>query len=106
MPSKKWLALVTTGLVILIVASALHADSVWDGVDVAVVGKYAIELGRQPWTPFINVQGDLQLFVFTVAGLVGGLLIGYYWRALFGSEAGSDRDRGKASEGESNVPGV
>lgn len=98
--------LASVGLVILIVASALHNDSVWDGVDVAVVGKYATELGRQPWTPFINVQGDLQLFVFTVAGLVGGLLIGYHWRDLFGSEAGAARGGRGANEGESDVPGV
>ncbi|MDO8691163.1 MAG: hypothetical protein Q7R39_14330 [Dehalococcoidia bacterium] len=106
MPSKKWLVLAVVGLVIVIVASALRPDSKWDGVDVAVVGKYATELGHQPWTPFINVQGDLQLFVFTVAGLVGGLLIGYHWRDLFGSETGSASGGGGAKEGESDVPGV
>jgi len=106
LPARKWLIMGAVALLATIVLSAMHTDSVWDGVDVAVVGKYATDLGREPWTPFINVQGDLQLFVFTVAGLIGGFVIGYYWRAMFGSSSTSGRESdGSRGEG-SDVPGL
>ncbi|MFQ5964248.1 MAG: hypothetical protein ACE5KZ_08200 [Candidatus Scalinduaceae bacterium] len=56
----------------------------WTGIDVSIVGKYAEKYGHPPRKPYINTdQGDLLLFVFTVAGLVGGLIIGYNFRKLF-----------------------
>ncbi len=55
----------------------------WGGVDESVVEKYAEEYGRKAWTPFINTdQGDLLLFVFLLAGSIGGFTAGYYWRIL------------------------
>ncbi|MBS3921470.1 MAG: cobalt transporter [Deltaproteobacteria bacterium] len=55
----------------------------WPGVDESVVEKYAKEHGREAREPFINTdQGDLLLFVFLVAGAVGGFVAGYYWRRL------------------------
>ncbi len=55
----------------------------WGGVDESVVEKYAEEHGRPPRDPFINTdQGDLLLFVFLLAGAVGGFAAGYYWRQL------------------------
>ena len=84
MPAKRWLAIAGLLLVILVVVSALKTDSNWEGVDAAVVGKYAGALGRQPSPPLLNLQGDLQLFVFAIAGLVGGFLLGYWWRDMFG----------------------
>ncbi|HAH20801.1 MAG: cobalamin biosynthesis protein CbiM [Omnitrophica WOR_2 bacterium GWF2_43_52] len=61
----------------------LLADS-WPGVDVSVVEKVAEEHGRSAWTPFINTdQGDLLLFVFLLAGISGGFVLGYCWRKLF-----------------------
>jgi ABC-type cobalt transport system substrate-binding protein len=57
----------------------------WGGVDESVVEKYAEEHGREARDPFINTdQGDLLLFVFLLAGAVGGFLAGYYWRELMG----------------------
>ncbi len=56
----------------------------WIGVDEAVVEKFAQEHGRHAWTPFINTdQGDLLLFVFLLAGIFGGFVLGYFWRMLF-----------------------
>lgn len=56
----------------------------WSGVDEAVVEKVAKEHGRSAWTPFINTdQGDLLLFVFLIAGVAGGFIIGYNFRKLF-----------------------
>jgi ABC-type cobalt transport system substrate-binding protein len=62
-------------------ASASAAS--WSGVDESVVEKYAEEHGRTARDPFINTdQGDLLLFVFLLAGAVGGFIGGYYWRTL------------------------
>lgn len=59
----------------------------WSGVDESVVEHYAEKAGRSTWTPFINTdQGDLLLFVFLLAGVIGGFIIGFYWRVLFTSE--------------------
>ena len=55
----------------------------WPGVDESVVEKYAKEHGREASEPFINTdQGDLLLFVFLLAGTVGGFAAGYSWRML------------------------
>ncbi len=59
-------------------------DEKWTGIDVSIVGKYAEKYGHPPRKPYINTdQGDLLLFAFTVAGLIGGIIIGYNIRKLF-----------------------
>jgi len=70
----------------------------WTGIDVSIVGKYAEKYGHPPRDPYINTdQGDLLLFVFTVAGLLGGIVIGYNFRKLF--VEGSDNGGVLAREG-------
>lgn len=55
----------------------------WTGVDEAVVEKIAGEHGREARPPLINTdQGDLLLFVFLLAGAIGGFVAGYSWRKL------------------------
>jgi hypothetical protein len=67
--------------------STLAADK-WGGVDESVVEKYAEEHGRNAREPFINTdQGDLLLFVFLLAGAVGGFIAGYCWRVLMVEKA-------------------
>ena len=67
---------------------AIGAEKKWTGVDESVVERYAEEAGRSAWKPFINTdQGDILLFVFLVAGVIGGFIIGYYWRVLFKDKA-------------------
>lgn len=78
---------------ILLIALLLFANShfafaaeftKWSGVDETVVEKVAKEHGRSAWRPFINTdQGDLLLFVFLIAGVVGGFMMGYNFRKLF-----------------------
>jgi cobalt/nickel transport protein len=59
------------------------APKPWTGVDEAVVEKIAKEHGREARKPFIDLgEGDLQLFIFLLAGSVGGFAAGYYWRRL------------------------
>jgi cobalt/nickel transport system permease protein/cobalt/nickel transport protein len=56
----------------------------WPGVDEVVVEKFARELGREAREPYINTdQGDLLLFVFALAGAVGGFTMGYFWHKVF-----------------------
>lgn len=86
------------GSVVLVVAVALFvsgwisADAKWAGVDESVVGQFARAAGRPPSEPFLNIcQGDLPLFLFLLAGTVGGFFGGYYYRHLFPPQ--SDRYR-------------
>ena len=56
----------------------------WSGVDETVIEKFAEKAGRTAHKPFINTdQGDLLLFVFLLAGIVGGFIGGYSFRTLF-----------------------
>ncbi len=58
-------------------------ESKWAGVDEAVIEKIAKEHGREAKEPLIgDDQGDLMLFLFLLAGTVGGFAAGYYWRVL------------------------
>ena len=64
--------------------TAMAFSAEWAGVDETVVEKFAEEAGRPPRNPYINTdQGDLLLFVFLLAGAVGGFIGGYYFRFLF-----------------------
>jgi len=83
-------------LVLVLVCSPFAATSAdqakWSGVDESVVERIAKEHGREARPPLINTdQGDLLLFVFLVAGTIGGFAGGYYWRKLV--EQDTDRRR-------------
>lgn len=58
------------------------ASDKWQGVDKLVVEKLAKEYGREARKPFINPNSDLLLFLFLLAGTIGGFAAGYYWRVL------------------------
>jgi hypothetical protein len=61
----------------------LYAGEKWPGVDEAVVNRIAHEHGREEHPSLIpSAEGDLQLFMFLMAGTVGGFVAGYYWRVL------------------------
>jgi len=74
------------------------ASEKWGGVDESVVEKYAEEYGRTARSPIINTdQGDLLLFVFLLAGAVGGFAAGYYWRTLM--EHGKTMEKQRTEQG-------
>ncbi|MEW6601144.1 MAG: cobalt ABC transporter permease [Nitrospirota bacterium] len=80
-----WISIPTVLLFIICHLPLFTAASAakWGGVDESVVEKYAEEHGRSAREPIINTdQGDLLLFVFLIAGTVGGFIGGYYWRTL------------------------
>ena len=73
--------LVLTAFCILPPATA--AAEKWPGVDESVIQKVAKDHGKEAKAPLINTnQGDLLLFVFLLAGAVGGFVAGYYWRVI------------------------
>jgi len=73
----------------------LQAGS-WPGVDEAVIEKVAEKAGRPAREPLINTdQGDLLLFVFLLAGIVGGFIGGYHFRALFPPRRSGTEKAGK-----------
>jgi ABC-type cobalt transport system substrate-binding protein len=77
-------ALIFLVVVGLLTSGWLLPSAKWTGVDESVVEKFAKEAGRPPREPYINTeQGDLLLFLFLVAGAVGGFTAGYYYRDLF-----------------------
>jgi ABC-type cobalt transport system substrate-binding protein len=81
------IALVCILLFVLFSSFAISSEK-WLGVDESVVEKIAKEHGREARAPFINTdQGDLLLFVFLLAGTVGGFVAGYYWRMLMNEKA-------------------
>ena len=90
---RKWadglagLLLVYLGVHVLYALAAEKTEK-WPGIDESVVEKIAKEQGREAREPIINTdQGDLLLFVFLLAGAVGGFAAGYYWRRLITEKA-------------------
>jgi ABC-type cobalt transport system substrate-binding protein len=78
------------GLLPFVVASsASAAPSNWSGIDETVVEKIALEAGRHPHGLLFEMdQGDLPLFLFLCAGIIGGAILGYYFRMLFVEQVG------------------
>jgi hypothetical protein len=76
--------LIFAGLLLIGPACLPGRAASWSGVDETVIEKFAEKAGRTAREPFINTdQGDLLLFVFLVAGIVGGFIGGYNLRVLF-----------------------
>jgi ABC-type cobalt transport system substrate-binding protein len=75
------------GLVVALATGALLGmaqGASWPGVDETVVEKFAEAAGRPPRPPLLDLgEGDVQLFLFLVAGAVGGFVAGYFFRELF-----------------------
>ena len=66
-----------------VTAIAETAPAKWPGVDKVVIEDIASKAGRSAREPFINTdQGDLLLFMFLIAGAVGGFVAGYAYRSL------------------------
>lgn len=81
--SKLLLCLVFSLLLFFSFQPIVFSTEKWPGVDESVVEKYAQEHGRAAMKPLINTdQGDLLLFLFLLAGVIGGFIAGYSWRML------------------------
>jgi hypothetical protein len=79
-----WSALLAAALAFVSPAQASEPSERWSGIDETVVEKVAAEAGRQPHGLWFEMdQGDLPLFLFLCAGIVGGSVLGYCFRMLF-----------------------
>jgi ABC-type cobalt transport system substrate-binding protein len=84
MKTKKLIMVTAFLLLSVLISYAENKEEKWPGVDSAVVEKYAKKYGIQPREPYINTdQGDILLFIFTLAGSVGGFVAGYNFRKIF-----------------------
>jgi len=74
-------------------SAAAPADAAkWSGVDEVVIEKVASEHGREAGATLIDLeQGDIGLFLFLIAGALGGFAAGYYWRSIL-AERGQSLD--------------
>ncbi|PLX78221.1 MAG: hypothetical protein C0615_03920 [Desulfuromonas sp.] len=73
-------------IVLLLLAAPTIAEEKkekWAGIDEAVIEKYATDKGREAAEPLFNVEGDMLLFLFALAGACGGFVMGFYWHKLF-----------------------
>ncbi|MDA8430113.1 MAG: cobalt transporter [Geobacteraceae bacterium] len=87
-------AAVSVVLLFVLGSGPLQAGEKWQGVDDAVVNKIAREHGHPERPALIPAAaGDLQLFMFLLAGTMGGFVAGYYWRVLM--EGAQKRSREK-----------
>jgi len=58
----------------------------WRALDEVVIEKIAKERGKEP-KPFLELEGDLILFVFSLVSGIAGFVIGYFTRKLFFEKA-------------------
>jgi len=58
----------------------------WRALDEVVIEKIAKERGKDP-KPFLELEGDLILFVFSLVSGIAGFIIGYFTRKLFFEKA-------------------
>ena len=80
-------------------SNSIADEEKWTGVDESVVQKIAKEHGREAHKPLINTdQGDMLLFVFLVAGSIGGFIAGYNWKILMEKSSKIEKDLGKWSD--------
>ncbi len=78
-----FLPIITCSIIPITFSHRAFGADTWPGVDESVVEKFASERGREAHAPLINTdQGDLLLFVFLLAGTIGGFAAGYSWRML------------------------
>jgi hypothetical protein len=92
--SRAWLLACCLGLG---AAPVGYAQEKWEGVDKTVVEKFAEQAGRPPREPYLNTdRGDLLLFLFLLAGAVGGFVAGYTFRGLFPPGRAGDKHHASA----------
>lgn len=80
-------ALVGAILILAIVGSVIfatsHKEGPWGDTTDVVAEQAANGVGRQATAPIINTdQGNMLVFFFTLAGVIAGPIVGYYWRKL------------------------
>lgn len=75
--------LLTLCFLLFSIVKAEERKEKWTGLDEAVIEKVAEEKGRMPKS-ILNLEGDTELFVFSLFSGLAGFIAGYYWRKLLG----------------------
>lgn len=95
MKIKRWLKIFSMVLLISLSFLSLgltgfsaseEEEGKWKGVDEAVIEKIAKERGINPKEPLLPLEGDLELFAFSLLSGCSGFVAGYYWRKLIGEK--------------------
>lgn len=74
----------------------VHAGN-WQGLDTEI-DAYAEKSGASPGSPLFELEGDLPLFMFALAGTAAGFILGYNWRRLFKEKEGLQKDKGNTDD--------
>ncbi len=76
-----------------------EAKEKWRGFDEAVLEELAKAHGKEPEGSFLPLEGDLELFMFSLMAGISGFVVGYYYRKIFveGSYALSNRKESQSS---------
>ncbi|GFE60195.1 cobalt ABC transporter permease [Geobacter sp. AOG2] len=92
---RRHTTIIMISVFLLAMGAVSQAAEQWQGIDETIVQKVAREHGREARKPLIDTgEGDMQLFVFLLAGAVGGFAAGYCWRALLDGRKKEDKTRG------------
>ncbi len=84
MKKVAWAGMLIFFLILGVWLGLTELNSNWRGVDEAVVERFAREADHPPRDPYIPTdRGDLLLFFSLLAGVAGGFVGGYFYRALF-----------------------
>lgn len=67
------------------------AHEKWKALDETVIEKIAQERGKEPRALF-ELEGDLELFLFTLIAGISGFVVGYFWRKLLDERENSYRE--------------
>ncbi len=71
-------------------AAAAGTAAPWPGVDELVTERIAKDAGRTPARPVLDTsRGDLALFAFLWAGILGGAVFGYCLRMIASESPGA-----------------
>ena len=65
-----------------VISQSNEEEGKWGALDEVVIEKTAKERGKEP-KPFIELEGDLILFTFSLVSGIAGFVIGYFTRKLF-----------------------
>jgi cobalt/nickel transport protein len=97
--SKYLATAIVIGFLIMAVAGSIifaraHEEGPWIDTTDLVSEQSAMTVGRQALGPLINTdQGNMLVFFFTLAGILAGLVIGYYWSKLMTDRNKLERKR-------------
>lgn len=84
---------------LLLINGSTLAEEKWKALDEAVIEKIAEERGKSPRALF-ELEGDLELFLFTLLAGISGFISGYFWRKFLDEGEGIPAGRGALYQAE------